>query len=105
MNVASRLLTAACLAGVCGSAMAQDLGVKAPPQSRPIVIQGATVHTVSGETIPDGYVYFEGGVIRAVGKEPLPRIAGEPAIIDAKGKHVYPGLIAAYSQLGLTEIQ
>lgn len=104
MNLAKTLM-AACLACVCGSAMAQDLGVKAPPQSRPIVIQGATVHTISGETIADGYVYFEGGVIRAVGKEPLPRIAGEPEIIDAKGKHVYPGLIAAYSQLGLTEIQ
>lgn len=97
------LVGAAMLLG--GSAFGQDLGVKAPPQDKPLVLQGATVHTVSGETIPDGYVYFEGGVIRAVGKEPLPRLAGPVEIIDVKGKHVYPGLIGAYTQLGLTEIQ
>jgi imidazolonepropionase-like amidohydrolase len=96
---------AAVAAGMCGAAGAQDLGVKAPPQKKPVVIHGATVHTVSGETIPDGYVYFEGGVIRAVGKEPLPRFAAAPEIIDGRGKHVYPGLIVAYTQLGLTEIQ
>src|ERR1700754_4094686 len=93
------------VAALTGPALGQDLGVKAPPQGEPVVIQGATVHTVSGETIENGYVYFEKGVIRAVGKDPQPRYAEKPRVIDATGKHVYPGLIAPYSQLGLTEIQ
>ena len=50
-------------------------------------------------------MFFDGGVIRAVGTEPLPRFSDAPEIIDGRGKHVYPGLIAAYTQLGLTEIQ
>lgn len=86
------------------AARAQDLTVKAPPQSKPVCIINATVHPVSGEKIESGYVYFVDGVIQAVGREPLPRFASAPEFVDAKGKHVYPGMIAAYSQLGITEI-
>jgi len=86
-------------------AFAQDLGVKAPAQAEAIVIQNATVHTVSGETLPGGWIYFANGKIEGMGKEPLPRFAGPVRIIDSAGKHVYPGLISPYSQLGLTEIQ
>ncbi len=95
------------LAGLlaAGSAGAQDLGRKVPPtQAEPVVIENAVVHTVSGDPIPAGYVYFAGGEIKAVGPLPLPRFDGPVKIIDGTGKHVYPGLIAAYSQIGLIEI-
>ena len=85
------------------AAHAQDLTIKAPPQSRPVLITGGTVHTVSGETIKDGFVLFDGGVIKAVGKGDAPS-AKNPERIDAKGKHIYPGLIGADTNLGLTEI-
>ncbi len=76
--------------------------IPSPPQTAPVALVGATVHTVSGEDIENATVLFEDGVITAVGGNvALP--AGVQKI-DVSGKHVYPGLIEALSQLGLTEI-
>lgn len=89
-------------------ASAQDLTLKAPRQSQPILIAGATVHPVSGPTIADGYVLFTNGKIDSVGRgSPAPSVTGvaNAKRIDATGKHVYPGLIGAYTQIGLSEIQ
>lgn len=100
-------LIAACLAVVAGftsAAPAQDLTRRPGPQSKPVCIINGTVHPVTGAPIVGGYVYIVGGVIQAVGAEPLPRFAEAPEFVDAKGKQVYPGLVAAYTQLGLTEI-
>lgn len=89
-------------------AQAQDLTPKAPPQSRPIAIINATVHPVSEPPIENGFVFFDQGVIRGIGTvgsmDAAKIKADEWIIIDAKGKHVYPGLIAPYTQLGLTEL-
>ena len=92
---------------LCGpvAAWAQDLGVKAPVQKQAIVITNAIVHTVSGKTISPGWVSFEGGRITGVGEGASPAApAGGARVEDAAGKHVYPGLIASYSHLGLTEV-
>lgn len=93
-------------------ALAQDLTHKAAPQSRPILIKNAVVHPVSSPTISDGGVLFDQGVIRAILNQGQldelvrsPNLPPNTLIIDADGKHVYPGLIAPYTQLGLTEIQ
>jgi len=93
-------------AGVCAGviaslASAQDLVHKAPPQAGPIAITGATIHTVSGGTLNEGFIEFERGVITRVGEG---RYTGGARTIDATGKHVYPGLIGAVTQMGLTEI-
>jgi imidazolonepropionase-like amidohydrolase len=87
--------------------LAQDLGVKAPPQAAPITILNATVHTVSGQTHAPGFVTFDRGVITAVGSGSPPKAPppGSPGVIDATGLHIYPGLIGASTQIGLTEIQ
>lgn len=92
-----------------GDAVAQDLGHKAPPQNKPVMIYNATVHPVSGETIKDGFVMFSDGKINGIGTvgekfEIEKNKADGWEMVDARGKHVYPGLIAGYSQLGLTEI-
>jgi imidazolonepropionase-like amidohydrolase len=94
-------------------AVAQDLGMKAPAQTRPVIISGATVHPVSGPAIANGVVYFADGVLEKVTTaeefakfEATVRWASPgPERIDAKGLHVYPGLIGASTQLGLTEIE
>lgn len=87
------------------AAWGQDLGMKAPPQRNPVIITGATVHTVSGPTIENGYVMFEKGRITAVGGGSPARVPPDTVRIDARGRHVYPGLISPVTQLGLTEIQ
>jgi imidazolonepropionase-like amidohydrolase len=113
-RVARSLSILVMLAGMAtgGRAWAQDLLPKAPPQSGPIVLVGGVVHPVSGPAIPDGVVYFSDGVLRGVmDKEAWIKAqaqvlwAAPPTIIDVAGKHVYPGLVAPFTQLGLTEIQ
>ncbi len=76
--------------------------IPAPPQDHPIALVGGTIHTVTGSVIGKGTVLFETGKITAVGiRVNLPPGTEE---IDLTGKHVYPGLIAAHTIMGLIEI-
>ena len=72
-------------------------------QTRTIVIIGATVHTVSGDTIENGNVVFSDGKITAVGRSVA--FPADAERLDAKGAHVYPSLIDANSPIGLVEIE
>ena len=84
-----------------GAAHAQDLTIKAPPQAGPLTIWNATIHTVSGQTLDKGFIAFDRGVIREVGSG-NPHVPGGElgkSFIDAKGAHVYPGLIGADTNL------
>lgn len=101
MNV-NLIAAMALAAGIAGSASAQSRQIPAPAQSQPIILHSATVHTVSGDTIANGYVAFEHGVITAVGRGAPPNIQGAD-LRDATGLHIYPGLIASNTNLGLTE--
>jgi imidazolonepropionase-like amidohydrolase len=90
---------------VCAAAAAaQDLTPKAPAQKGAIAIVGGTVHPVSGPPIKNGVVVFDRGIITQVGRVETRELSGVDTILDAKGKHVYPGFIGAYTNLGLTEI-
>ncbi len=66
-----------------------------------LFLTGATVHTVSGETITNGQVLVRDGKIAAVASS----IAGaEAKQISLAGQHLYPGMIALNTDLGLVEI-
>jgi imidazolonepropionase-like amidohydrolase len=73
------------------------------PQEQPVVLRGATIHTVTKGTIQNGTIVLERGKITAVGG---PEVAAPRAakVVDVTGKHIYPGLIDAYSTVGITEI-
>lgn len=109
MKTLSRITAAVCAAtAVAFSANAQDLGHKAPPQDHTVYINGATIHTVSGDTIERGGIVFANGQITQIlGSGMVAAFAPGTQVveIDAAGLHVFPGLISPYSQLGLTEIQ
>ncbi|NUN69791.1 MAG: amidohydrolase family protein [Bacteroidetes bacterium] len=77
--------------------------VPAKKQERPIVLIGGTIHTVSGAVIPNGMLLFENGRITAVGTSVT--VPANAERIDVTGKHVYPGLINAASNIGLNEIE
>ncbi len=87
---------------IAQSSFGQSRQIPAPSQSQTVIIHDATIHTVSGETIANGYVSFENGVITAIGEGAPPRTEGA-VLRDAAGLHVYPGLIASDTNLGLTE--
>lgn len=76
----------------------------AKKQSKTIAISGATVHVGNGTVIENGTIIFSNGKIVSVtanGQAPQ----GDVTQISATGKHVYPGFIAATTNLGLTEIE
>jgi len=70
-----------------------------------IWLRNAIVHTVLNGTITNGGVLINGDKIDLVldGKSPASGTADK--IIDLKGQHLYPGLIAMDSAVGLSEIE
>ncbi len=75
--------------------------IPAERQQQAILLKNATVHTVSQGTLENTDVLLEQGVISAVG----PGLTAENAReFDLSGKHLYPGLIALDTTLGLVEI-
>ncbi|KAA3609980.1 MAG: amidohydrolase [Calditrichaeota bacterium] len=84
------------------SLFANDL-IPGKKQDKPIALTNAKIFTVSGEIIENGTIIFNDGKITAVGENDLKILQGSE-VHDLNGKHVYPGIIAAYSQLGLMEI-
>lgn len=75
----------------------------APKQTTAFSIEGATAHLGNGKVIENSLIMFENGKITFVGSAMM-RIARMGTIINANGKHIYPGFIAANASLGLVEI-
>ena len=83
---------------------AQDVPAPAPQQSMRIIISGARLHIGNGQVIENGIIEFEKGIITKVGPAGTVVNTEGANVIDAKGKDVYPGLIAPATCLGLIEI-
>ena len=99
------------LATLCTAPVMANNIVPTPKQSRSVLIKNATVHTVSQGVLNNTDVLIENGKITAVGSQLSSQINNATAetsdtqIIDASGKHLYPGLIALDTSLGLVEIE
>ena len=77
----------------------------APEQTKDFAIVGATAHIGNGTVIEKSLILVSNGKITAIGPKastPMPKKAMD--IIDAKGKHVYPGFIVSNGTLGLVEV-
>ncbi len=61
-------------------------------------LTGGTVHPAAGPAITNGTVIIRDGLIEAVGASLA--IPADATVIEAKGSHVYPGLIDAQTSLG-----
>lgn len=72
----------------------------APAQKEAISITGATAHIGDGTVVENATIVFENGKITALGAD----ATTQGTVIDASGKHVYPGFIAPNKALGLTEV-
>ncbi|HEY3860675.1 MAG TPA: amidohydrolase family protein [Verrucomicrobiae bacterium] len=66
-----------------------------------LLLKNATVHPVSGPVISPGDVLIENGKVTQVGRVD----AKADKTIDLTGQHLYPGLVALNTDLGLVEIE
>ncbi len=90
-----KIVHAAWVSAACASA------IVAPLSAQTIAITGGTVYPVSGPKIDNGTVIMRDGRIVAVGANiPIPTGASR---VDASGKWVTPGLVNAFTTLGLSE--
>jgi len=73
----------------------------ASKQTEAISITGVTAHIGNGTVINNATIVFEDGKITAIGDANTPT---KGTVINAQGKHIYPGFIAPNTTLGLGEI-
>lgn len=83
------------------AAAAQENMHPSPAQTNPVIIKNATIHIGNGKVLTNGYLVFEKGKITVVGEGDF-NVTGA-TVVDAKGQQVYPGVIAAATNLGLIE--
>lgn len=98
-----RIVTRLAILAACSAASAQDLVPAAPSQAEPIVLTGGDIHTIAGDIIERGAIRFDEGEVIDLGPAGEVDHAGA-RVIDVGGHRVYPGLVAARTQLGLIEI-
>ena len=81
---------------------AQETVYPAKKQEGPVFIMNGTVHVGNGQVLNNTSIEIKDGKITTIGNNITPSAGA--TVADAKGKHVYPGLILANSNLGLIEI-
>jgi imidazolonepropionase-like amidohydrolase len=80
---------------------------EAAPEFKPdggetVAITGGTLHPITTPDIPNGTLLLQGGRIVAMGTDLA--IPAGARIVDATNRHVWPGIIALDTPLGLFEI-
>ncbi len=88
--------------GVSATDAGAQVRMTVPPQDQAVVLRGATIHTVTNGVIENGSILLDGGLIRAIGTNV--DVPPGARVVDVAGKHIYPGLIDAYSTVGISEI-
>tara|TARA_R110002020_G_scaffold203146_4_gene406550 strand:- start:47860 stop:49152 length:1293 start_codon:yes stop_codon:yes gene_type:complete len=73
----------------------------ASPQKGAITITGATAHIGDGTIMENSTIVLEDGKITALGGAGT---ATKGTVINAEGKHIYPGFIIPCTSLGLVEV-
>ncbi|MCC6286845.1 MAG: amidohydrolase family protein [Chitinophagaceae bacterium] len=85
------------------AATAQDDVYPTPEYKGLLFITNGIVHTGNGQVLEHTTIQVNNGRIEKIGTNiPVPQ--GDVKVYDAKGKHVYPGLILPDCDLGLREI-
>ena len=106
MNIKSLIICSISVICVLNISAQSDVPAPAPKQTQSIYLTHATVHTGDGKVLNDATVAFENGKIIFVGEgASFKTDATMGKVIDCTGKHVYPGIIAPNTKLGLTEIE
>lgn len=99
-----KYIKSACIIFSFVSLQAQQ--IPAPKQTKATLILNATAHLGNGNVIENAAIGFKDGKLTLVADATVIRLdmSAYENVIDAKGKHVYPGFIAPNSTIGLVEI-
>lgn len=81
---------------------AQSVILNSPGRKGSFAIQNATIYPVTSAPIANGTIVFANGVITAIGANVS--VPAGATVIDGTGLSVYPGLIDAGTNVGITEI-
>ena len=76
--------------------------IPAKSPTTPVLLRGGTVHPVSGLSPGIADILIVNGRIAAIDAQLAP--SSETRIVNVAGQHIYPGLIAANTSLGVHEI-
>jgi Imidazolonepropionase and related amidohydrolases len=82
---------------------AQENVYPAKSTHQKLIITNGTIHVGNGQVIENGTIEIVNGKITRV-EANVAVSQGEAKVINAEGKHVYPGLILPVTDLGLREI-
>lgn len=88
------------------SAQAPDVPSPAPAQTGKIYLTNATIHLGNGKVLQNATIGFENGKIIFLEENPsIKTDATMGTVVNCTGKHIYPGIIATNTIIGLTEIE
>ncbi len=100
------LTIAACIVWGAGSVMAQETfprnGVY-DERSGLVALTNATIHTDYKTTMNNATLVIRGGKVEAVGTNV--KVPAGAVVVDAKGKHIYPGLVDMFTGYGQPEVK
>jgi imidazolonepropionase-like amidohydrolase len=98
-----RVLLLACVFVIVGAMLsaAHDY-VPGQPQTQPVLLKGGDLYTVADGVLSATDLLFENGRITRIAPDLTP--PDNALVIDVTGQRVYPGLIDAFTGLGLIEI-
>jgi formylmethanofuran dehydrogenase subunit A len=97
-------LLAAMILGTCALALPLSTRAASPPDAAPVIlIQNATILTVSHGTIEHGSVLIRDGKIAEVGASI--KAPKDALVVDAAGQFVIPGIIDCHSHIAVERRQ
>ena len=106
MNLKSVLICLICVIRVPSAFSQSDVPAPAPKQTKSIYLTHATIHVGDGKVLQNATIAFADGKIILVAENPsfkTDETMGK--LIDCTGKHIYPGIIALNTKIGLAEIE
>lgn len=104
MQLINKYILSLLLLLVAGSLQAQN-PAPAPAQQQPIALMNGVAHLGNGKVIQNAVVTFREGKLETVADATTVRLNLDGyEVINVEGKHVYPGFILPYTNLGLVEV-
>lgn len=106
MNLKSVIICVISVIRVLNAFSQSEVPAPAPKQSLSVYLMHATIHLGDGRVLQDATIGFENGKIIFLEERPsfkTDETMGK--VIDCTGKHIYPGIVALNTRIGLAEIE